>query len=253
MPTLLVLPVCGKCSERQPTQPFTVEVREGGIYSVTCPNQHNQVVRLQHRSFEILFELGALAFLDGYYREAVLDFAAALERFLEFCVRFLCFKHGLSEEQVSNTWKGVARQSERQLGAFLFLYALDQQTSVKYVSGQASEFRNNVVHRGYVPSDSEALEYGDEVLNYIRPILYDLKTRQNELMMRFISQELSRSESETGLSVTLGVEFETILSHAYAQRPLDSMPLCDVLPRYQDFIRTRRERQLPGFVLAESA
>lgn len=64
-----------------------VEVRDENHYALTCPKGHRNVVVLQQQKFEVLFEIGAHAIEDGYYREAVSSFTASLERFYEFFVR----------------------------------------------------------------------------------------------------------------------------------------------------------------------
>lgn len=62
----------------------TVEFRDDGRYETTCRNGHKSVVLLQEQKFELLFEIGAYAIQDGYYREAVSSFTSSLERFTNF-------------------------------------------------------------------------------------------------------------------------------------------------------------------------
>ena len=64
-----------------------VEICDDGKYEVTCTRGHKETVILQQQKFEILFEIGAHAIIDGYYREAVSSFAASLERFYEFSIK----------------------------------------------------------------------------------------------------------------------------------------------------------------------
>ncbi len=61
-----------------------VELLDGNNYTFTCENGHKQTVLLQQQKFEMLFEVGANAILDGYYREAVSSFASSLERAYQF-------------------------------------------------------------------------------------------------------------------------------------------------------------------------
>jgi hypothetical protein len=79
-----------------------------------CKHGHHNVAALQHPKFEILFESGGQAFLDGYYREAVVSIATAIERFLEFYTRVVCAKRGLAVEALEASWKPMSQQSERQ-------------------------------------------------------------------------------------------------------------------------------------------
>ncbi|RKR31632.1 hypothetical protein [Paraburkholderia sp. BL17N1] len=45
------------------------------------------LVDLRQQKYEALFQIGAYATEDGYYREPVSSFTASLERFYEFFVR----------------------------------------------------------------------------------------------------------------------------------------------------------------------
>ena len=131
---------------------------------------------LSRERFEILFDFGALAFLDGYYREAVADFATALERFFEFFIRTVFRERGLSDEAVEGTWKLLSRQSERQLGAFATLYLFAMGRSPGFIRQERlqAEFRNNVVHKGLIPSQEEAAAYAEMVHALIRKLLGEL-------------------------------------------------------------------------------
>ena len=66
-----------------------VEMRDDGLYNVTCSKGHTTVNAIQEQKFEVLFDLGAMALLDGYPREAVSSIAASLERFYEFYVQVI--------------------------------------------------------------------------------------------------------------------------------------------------------------------
>jgi hypothetical protein len=104
-------------------RPFaTVEWQDDGRYEVTCPKGHTSITILQEQKFELLFDIGAYALIDGYYREAVSSFTSSLERFYEFFVASVLFENGIGEDVLTSTWKQVVNQSERQLGAFMFLY-----------------------------------------------------------------------------------------------------------------------------------
>ena len=48
-----------------------VEMCDDGIYKMKCDKGHQSTIFIQEQKFEILFDLGAMAFMDGYYREAV--------------------------------------------------------------------------------------------------------------------------------------------------------------------------------------
>ena len=87
------------------------DIRNESLYDVVCPKGHRFTVYLDHPKFELLFDMGAMAFLDGYYREAVATWAASLERFYEFFVRVICRKHGLGIPETDLAWMSTASRS----------------------------------------------------------------------------------------------------------------------------------------------
>lgn len=54
------------------------EITDNGKYQVTCDKGHNTEVTLDNLKFELLFELGLNAIIDGYYRDAVSSITASL-------------------------------------------------------------------------------------------------------------------------------------------------------------------------------
>jgi hypothetical protein len=153
---------CTECFQLVP-----VPVRDDSAYKFTCPDGHQSLIWLQNEKHDILFEGAGLALLDGYIREAAFGLASALERFLEFAVRALSLQLGIPPEEQEATWKILAKQSERQLGMFLGMWLVHTKTAAVYLEGKWVEFRNNVVHNGYVPTEPQVMAYGDRVLAYI--------------------------------------------------------------------------------------
>src|SRR4051794_31915548 len=98
---------------------ISVELRDDGLYTATCPKGHVTVTAVQEHKFEVLFDMGAMALMDGYTREAVSSIAASLERFFEYYMLVISLKYGLKYEQFRKAWNPISRLSERQLGAFL--------------------------------------------------------------------------------------------------------------------------------------
>lgn len=166
----------GAHANSRPPDPKYVELRDDGRYEFTCEKGHTTVTVLQEQKFEVLFDLGAYAILDGYYREAVASFTSSLERFYEFFIKASLFEDGLEDDAVTRTWKQVSSQSERQLGAFIFLFLKCFSESPPLLRQKQTSFRNEVIHKGKISSREEAIEYGQEVLDIIRPILRRVKT-----------------------------------------------------------------------------
>ena len=73
--------------------------------------------------YELLFEQATRCLADGYYREAIGTYNAALERFFEYATEIMLASK--SQVEFSSFWKSMSVQSERQLGAY---YALWTQT-----------------------------------------------------------------------------------------------------------------------------
>jgi hypothetical protein len=147
------------------------ELNDSNIYEVRCPKGHQSYLVLQQQKFELLFDIGACALLDGYHREAVSSFTSSLERFREFFIRASFLQNGNPLNVIEAVWKQVAKHSERQLGAYVTVYLRECGTAPPLLSSKNIEFRNNVIHRGKIPDRSESVAYGEAILEAIRPAL----------------------------------------------------------------------------------
>lgn len=63
--------------------------------------------------------------MDGYFRDAVASFSATLVRFFEYYIRVVAAKRDIDKEVFSKSWGAIKNQSERQLGAYIFLYTIE--------------------------------------------------------------------------------------------------------------------------------
>jgi len=152
------------------------QVNNTGIYQVNCSKGHNSNTIIDNLDFEILFEYGLNAIIDGYYREAVSSLTAALERFYEFFIKTILLESKIDLQAIDTTWKIVANQSERQLGAFIFLYCQTfKNEPILLNTNKEVPFRNSVIHKGYIPTKQEAVEYADKILFLIEDTLIQLK------------------------------------------------------------------------------
>lgn len=170
---------CMTCFQElgKPTDEFvTLEFSDNGRYEVSCSRGHTSVTALQQQKFEILFDIGANAIIDGYYREAISSFTSSLERFYEFCIKVFCENNSMSENTYLKAWKQVSNQSERQLGAFLFLWTNTFAEIPELLSNKDTKFRNEVIHKGKIPTKEEALSFGNNVLKIIRPKIKQLQS-----------------------------------------------------------------------------
>jgi len=162
--------VCGQCMADGSVEIVKfAEFLDDNTYEVECPKGHKTVTVVQEQKFEILFDIGAYAIADGYYREAVSSFTTSLERFYEFFIRASFVDgEGNTNTLLDAFWKQVAVQSERQFGAFLFSHLAKTNSLPPLLTQKEVELRNDVIHRGKIPTKEEALKYGDSVLRIIR-------------------------------------------------------------------------------------
>lgn len=134
-------------------------------YVVNCESGHSSAILIGLMNHEILFETGVYAMLDGYYREAITSFAASLERFFEFSARSIALACGCSEDDEGKCWAEISSQSERQLGAYIYLYAIHFKEKPHLLPKKMVELRNSAVHKGNIPSLDKAVLFGEEVLS----------------------------------------------------------------------------------------
>jgi len=116
----------------------------------------------------MLFEIALNAIIDGYPREAISSFAASVERFFEFSLRVLSRNRQVMPQIFDVVWRLVSKQSERQLGAFVFLYAASFGEEPHILSNRMTELRNDVIHRGKLPDEKQVLEFGDAAYKVIQ-------------------------------------------------------------------------------------
>ncbi|MEL7799689.1 hypothetical protein [Idiomarina loihiensis] len=211
----------GGDANSHPPYPKYVELRDDGRYEFTCENGHTTVTVLQEQKFEVLFDLGAYAILDGYYREAVASFTSSLERFYEFFIKAALFENDISEVTISNTWKQVSSQSERQLGAFIFLYLKCFSEQPSLLGQNQIKFRNEVIHKGKIPSRDEAIKYGQEVLDTIRPILHRVKSAFPQGVDKTVFEHLmnSRKADESQSVGTMSIGTIVSLNNGSGKEP----------------------------------
>jgi hypothetical protein len=171
------------------------ELQDTGLYYLECPRGHRTVTCLQEQKFEVLFDMGANAIVDSYYREAITAFSASLERFFEFFIAVVCAAHGIQANTFAQTWKTLGSQSERQLGGFVIAYLIEYGEEPLLLRKKTVEFRNSVVHKGIIPSREKAIEFGSEVLALINPTLRRLKEGLPEFVSTVVGRHIQKTRS----------------------------------------------------------
>ena len=162
-----------------------LEQKNDCVHEVECPRGHRFKINIAYHPFQKLFEIAVYALADGYFRESIGSFAASYERFLELFVRIVHQGKGIEMNAFDATWKKVSRQSERQLGAFLFTFLYEFGEPPTIFSEKNIYLRNRVIHQGYIPLEQEAIDYGNEVLSCITSairLLFDSEKHRSILI-----------------------------------------------------------------------
>lgn len=218
----LIIP-CSQCIQQSsPSSQFAsaeslrqlnyVQLRDSNLYEFVCRAGHKNIICLQNSKFELLFDSGALAFLDGYLREAVSSIASALERFYEFYIRVMSFEREIPIDEYNKTWRLVKSSSERQFGGFLFLYLFSQKRSPVFDFQKNSEFRNKVIHQGYIPPIDKTLEYCTDVMNFILSMIQILEEDYSDSLERVIRYDLASLAAQySGNYQTITLALATIV------------------------------------------
>lgn len=156
----------------RPSQDYEVPIRDDGLYELFCKNGHPCSVILQAQLFEILFQVSAHAICDNYYREAISSANSALERFYELAIMIICDSNSIPRDLIEKGWKEIARQSERQLGAFIFNFLNALEIMPNLPSPSMVRLRNDVIHKGKIPTDETATKFIQDVYEVIIGNLY---------------------------------------------------------------------------------
>jgi hypothetical protein len=158
----------------------------------------------------VLLESGANALAAGFTLEAAASFSSALERFYEFCIKVILTHQNMSQEVYEQMFKGMANQSERQLGAFLALHAV--LFGAAYVPNmKIVEFRNSVVHKGRIPNVDETKTFCEKVYGEILKLSESLKqvcsTAINEVVIQDLKKRSDLVPKGTPIATTTGTIF----------------------------------------------
>ena len=168
---------------------------DDGYILVECSKGHKSAVIYDERKHDILFESACYAYLNGYEREAVTSYAASLERLYEFFIRVISRKYGIESNTFTDTWKLISKQSERQFGCFVMLYALSIGKSF-VLKNKFVEFRNKVIHQGYLPKGKETWEYAQNTFDTKRDIMKLLKEKYASFVKEEVKQEIKLRTSK---------------------------------------------------------
>lgn len=194
-----------------------LEPRDDNKYFVRCEEGHEVIAVLQNHRFEILFEAGANALVDGYPREAAGAFAASLERFYEYAMKVLLHGVDPSGRAFEDCWKEIKRSSERQLGAFLTLWTSRFKSPPDVLSEAQASFRNAVVHKGKFPSSKESIDFGEAVRALLCRHITKLRDECPGSVRALALTALEEADAEQGAG-SVSLVISTIVSVAYEMK-----------------------------------
>ncbi len=203
---------------------YSIQLSDNGTAEYTCQNYHKIFITTQFIKYEMLFERAVYAFIDGYYREAIATIAASLERFYEFYMEIICSKHGIGKNEFDKNWKEVKKQSERQYGALRFIYLLDNKKNLDtdYLKNW-SEFRNNVIHQGYIATEIETREHANKALQHIKTMIKELNSSENlDVLNQIIGEKKSKNNE-----ILVAKEKEGYKIYTYGELTALHPNLCD--------------------------
>lgn len=228
------------------------DVPESGVIEVTCNRGHRTALIIQQTKFEILSEMGVKAIVNGSYRDAVSSFASSLERLHEFFLEASCRRHGIAPDDFTVTWKHIANQSERQLGAFLAAYLLDTRKTAKVLPPKQVEFRNAVIHKGRLATRDEAVRFGQAMFDCAIPVLMLLRSDPYAEILRKLTFERIRARSSQAVDAgiptsTMGIS--TPLSFINAEQTDDLEAIIDCYATRPDMEQAIRESHNLGAMI----
>lgn len=261
----------GELGERAPANEdvHLIDVEEDNAYVGRCKNGHVIKFTLQTMRFELLFESGIVAMLAGFHREAISSIAAAVERFYEFSIESFIEKAGVRAEDLETAWKQVATQSERQFGAYVFLYLTTFRKPLLATKEERkafqewTEFRNGVIHKGHFPTRTRALGYAKFVFEMLRDRMAELREHDPDIYQRVQWRYTMRSHeaAEQKLKVVEpepmpdkdglyrgigGASYATMLSPGWRGAPMDFEARLDVTKDNLWIWGVRRREDIDG-------
>ena len=211
-----------------------VELQEDDLYVFTCSRGHVSKTYLQANRFEVLFDLGLEAAVDGYHRQSIANFMSSLERFYEWYINLSCLVRGINYENRERIWKSISQQSERQLGAFYYLWTIDFGDAPLMLPQRQVKFRNNIIHKGQIPSRKEALEFGQDVINLLYEQMNQVKNLHSDAVDKLTLQRIinqSKISSSQFSTMALATSINTIGSYDPDHRPDIAKLIRDIVMR----------------------
>lgn len=196
-------------------EPIVTDYFEEALAFIECSRGHKSAVLLQSQKFEILLESAANALIEGYTLEAASSLSSAYERFFEFAINVFCKKSKVPKESIDKTYKQVSTQSERQIGAFLFLHLLIFGKHYT-LNKKIPELRNRFIHQGHIPTPEEVIKFGEliyqEILAITNLLNSNLSSELQQVIMDTVQVRNGKIPNEVPRATTTGTMFFSLAS-----------------------------------------
>ncbi len=183
-----------------PNEPYKVqevEIRDDGVYTVEWENGRSTTTILSNPKCSLLAQMSVEAFCDGYYGEALLTCASALDAYLDFHIEVLNRASGAPTVDVEALLKFTSKQAERRLGAFLAVELSIAKKQPTYIKNSMVELRNKVVHQGYLASRDEALGYIQHVIDFIIPRYAEVHKQHQKIISELFFEKARKLSPPT--------------------------------------------------------
>lgn len=162
-----VVAPCFKCNEEFGIISLFLENHNNEICEFTCDNGHKNYVIIQNENYDLLYESGIIALLDGYYRECVMNISSSLECFYEYVILLLIFSNnGNDYKNAIKFYKRISKRSECREGAFYGLCRAYLKDDL-FINDKTKKVRNDVIHNGIYPTYDESFVFSKEICQFI--------------------------------------------------------------------------------------
>lgn len=224
-----ILEKCPICSQEN-----IVVINENRLIEMRCTNNHSYRIWVQSHLSELLFDRACLFLINGYYREAVFNFYASLERFREFFVKFFLLKKNIADDQIKYFLKEISGNSENQYGAYLHAFTSENLQEIGVNEKNTIRAgRNPVIHKGHFSNEEECKKYGDNIFKLIKHDYSYLKKDPD--FIKIIHQEMLFENQ----NIKHDIENMTIMSPGFQLVHLEEVTFEVTLSRI--LLETKRE------------
>lgn len=174
--------LCNKCRLEERQDDFTsIEIDEDFFTGkeIVCKNGHKTFVISETPRFPYLIQDGIEAYNSGFYIESFHALYSGFEAYKKEFTAAYFFKEFNDVKKTKEVLKKIDR-SERLEGAFLVAFTeLSGGKSPLSLSRTSIELRNNIVHKGMIPSSTDCENIGNSIFKIIASSNRLLNTRQD--------------------------------------------------------------------------